>query len=117
HGLRHTFTSHLIESGVDLGKAQRITGHKDIKTLQKYLHSTGSDLVAYRNAVQFAVPSGCPEIKSKRTKIGEVKLYGQNEKSTNFLNSFKKEKTPANSLRFQKERETGFEPATLTLAT
>ena len=79
HGLRHSFTSHLVESGLDLGRVQRITGHQDIKTLQKYLHSTGSDLVPFRNAVQFTVPSECPEVTPKRTKWGEVRVYGQSE--------------------------------------
>ena len=85
HGFRHTFTSHLVESGLDLGKIQRITGHQDIKTLQKYLHSTGSDLSPFRNLVQFAVPSGCPEVTTKRTKWGETKVYGQNEKIEKML--------------------------------
>lgn len=80
HGFRHTFTSHLVESGLDLGKIQRITGHQDIKTLQKYLHSTGSDLSPFRNLVQFAVPYGCPEVTTKQTNWGEVRLYGRNEK-------------------------------------
>lgn len=85
HGLRHSYTSHLVESGLDLGRVQRMTGHQDIKTLQKYLHSTGSDLIPFRNAVQFAVPAGCPEVTSKRTKWGEMTCYGQNEKAENHI--------------------------------
>jgi len=116
HGFRHTYTSHLVESGMDLGKIQRITGHQDIKTLQKYLHSTGSDLVQFRNTVQFAVPSGCHETTFKRTNWGEMKVYGRTEKSVNLLKKFKKEETPEKSPRFRNERETGVEPATSTLA-
>lgn len=75
HGLRHTFVSHMVEAGVDLGKIQRITGHQDIKTLQKYLHSTGTDLQPIRNAVEFAVPKWCPKSEIVRTKWGEVRLH------------------------------------------
>lgn len=85
HGFRHTFTSHLVESGLDLGKIQRITGHQDIKTLQKYLHSTGSDLSPFRNLVQFSVPSGCPDTTIRRTNWGEVRVHGQNEKTRQML--------------------------------
>jgi integrase/recombinase XerD len=77
HGLRHSFTSHLIESGLDLGKVQRITGHQHISTLQKYLHSTGSDLIEYRNNIQFEVPVRCPTPTSIRTKRGEMGLPEQ----------------------------------------
>jgi len=87
HGLRHTFTSHLVESGMDLGKVQRITGHRDITTLQKYLHSTGSDLLPYRNAVQFGVPWECRGSVTKRTKWGETRLYEQSEENLNLLES------------------------------
>ena len=45
------------------------------------LHSTGSNLLPYRNMVQFAVSSGCHEVGFKRTNWGEMKLYGQTEES------------------------------------
>lgn len=85
HGLRHSFTSHLVESGMDLGKIQRITGHRDITTLQKYLHSTGSDLLPYRNVVQFGVPVECRGSAVERTKWDEISLYRQNEKEQNLF--------------------------------
>ncbi len=85
HGFRHSYTSHLIESGMDLGKVQRIIGHSDIKTLQKYLHSTGSDLMPYRNSVQFLVPSQCHEASKKRTNWDKMDFDGQSEKYSNLL--------------------------------
>ncbi len=83
HGLRHTFVSHLVASGMDLLSVMRISGHRDIQTLQKYVHSTGVDLVPERNRVQFAVPYRCPDVTTKRTKWGEVRLIGQNETPEN----------------------------------
>ncbi|MFQ5329639.1 MAG: tyrosine-type recombinase/integrase [Thermodesulfobacteriota bacterium] len=38
HDLRHTFATRLVQAGVDLYKIQRLLGHKDNKTTQRYAH-------------------------------------------------------------------------------
>ncbi len=44
HDLRHTFISHLTETGMDISLIRIIAGHEQIETSQKYIHISGKYL-------------------------------------------------------------------------
>jgi site-specific recombinase XerD len=44
HSLRASFITHLLNRGVPLTTVQKLVGHADLKTTQRYVRLTGSDL-------------------------------------------------------------------------
>jgi integrase len=55
HDLRHTFASLLVNSGRNLYEVQKLLGHTQVKTTQRYAHLTRETLVEASNAGTMAV--------------------------------------------------------------
>lgn len=55
HTLRHTYATHLLESGVDLRFIQALLGHQSPKTTMIYTHVTRKSLTAVRSPLDDAV--------------------------------------------------------------
>jgi integrase len=59
HGLRHTFATHAVMNGTELGALQQILGHKTIRTTEGYLHLAGK-VDHLRGAMEKAVGGDAP---------------------------------------------------------
>jgi integrase/recombinase XerD len=51
HTLRHSFATHLLESGTDLYYIQHLLGHRSASTTSIYLHITGKDLAKIKSPI------------------------------------------------------------------
>lgn len=53
HSLRHSFSTHLLESGVDIAKIQKLLGHSTLTTTQIYLHISSEGLKEIKNPLDY----------------------------------------------------------------
>lgn len=55
HDLRHSFASFLVNAGRSLYEVQKILGHTQIKTTQRYAHLSQDTLIDAANVVPFTI--------------------------------------------------------------
>lgn len=60
HDLRHSFASFLVNNGRSLYEVQKILGHTQIKTTQRYAHLANDTLLDAANQVPKLVPLVTP---------------------------------------------------------
>ena len=58
HSLRHSFATHLLESGVDLRYIQELLRHKSSKTTEIYTHVSNKDFMRIKNPLDQILQKG-----------------------------------------------------------
>jgi integrase len=73
HDLRHSFASFLVNAGRSLYEVQKILGHTQIKTTQRYAHLSQESLLSAANAVSNAVPiTHCLPNKTHEVQLVQI---------------------------------------------
>ena len=49
HGLRHSYATHLMEAGTDIGHIQKLLGHEDIRTTLIYAKVIDRDVTRVKS--------------------------------------------------------------------
>jgi len=73
HDLRHSFASYVINQGHSLYEVQKLLGHTQVKTTQRYAHLSHDSLLSAADSAMASVPWDRETREAKAMKEKEVK--------------------------------------------
>src|SRR5207247_1466297 len=69
HDLRHTFASHAMMNGIDIGTLQQLLGHSSPTMTMRYSHLAPEHTMRAVEKVKLGKPSGAGEVREPRVRL------------------------------------------------